>query len=441
MLLVTLTPAVPARAGLDRTSLGMSGSVALDYFSSNHDLDDREHFPGANLVLKQRLPLADGLRWTAEARVLAQQVGHEEEDAEHGSVRSLRYDDEVISELREGFLELARPRWELRAGKQIIVWGRADEINPTDVVTPKNFRLLMPDGQADYRFGTPALKLDYFPALGLRLTGVWTPVFTPSVIPLATPAGVRLDDALPAVRLDNGSAGVKLDRSGGKIDASLAYFYGFNLLPEPRVTQADTDPASGTPRVAVALAHSRQHMIGGDFATASGRFSYRGEVAYVHTDNADGRRLDAITPYLFYVLGVERSFGDDLNLIVQYVGRWVAHRIDPARALDDPDAFRGMARSRAAREMLVINQQLDTVQNGWSVRLAKRWWHETLDGELLAVHFFERNDFFLRPKIAYDVSDGWRATIGGEIFGGPTHSFFGRLKDNTGAFAELRYSF
>ncbi len=32
------------------------------------------------------------------------------------------------------------------------------------------------------------------------------------------------------------------------------------------------------------------------------------------------------------------------------------------------------------------------------------------------------------------------ATIG-EVFGGPEHSFFGRVKKNTGAFAEVRYSF
>jgi hypothetical protein len=69
------------RAALDR--LGLTGSAAFDYYSSNHDIDDREHFPGLNLVLKQRLKLASGVRWVAEARVLAQQVGPEHEDATH----------------------------------------------------------------------------------------------------------------------------------------------------------------------------------------------------------------------------------------------------------------------------------------------------------------------------------------------------------------------
>ena len=428
--------------GQGLAAAGLSGSVALDYFSSNHDIDDRRHFPGVNLVLKQRRTLAEGVRWVGEARILAQQLGHEDEDAPHGSARSLRYADEVTSELREGYLEVARGRFGLRVGKQIVAWGRADEINPTDVVTPKDFLLLLPEGLAGYRFGVTAMKLDYFFPRLVRATGLWVPFFSPSVIPFSDlPAGVRVDERLPAIRLEDGSAGLKLDRSGGKIDASVSYFYGFNLLPEARVESTAIDSATGLPSAEIGLAHGRQHMIGTDMATARGRFGYRGEVAYVLSDNPHGRRLDAITPYLFYVLGVERSFPEDLSVIVQYVGRYVSERVDPERALADPDPTRGLARFRAARQTFVVNQQLDTVQNGWSGRVDKKFWNDTLDCELLAVHYLERNDFFLRPKIAYELADGWRATVGAEVFGGPQHSFFGRVKENTGAFVELLYSF
>src|SRR6185369_5830929 len=85
-----------ARAALDR--LGLSGSIAFDYFSSNHGIDDRENFPGVNLDLKQRLSIAEGLRWVGEVRVLAQQVGHDDEDATFATIRDLRYSDEVVSE-------------------------------------------------------------------------------------------------------------------------------------------------------------------------------------------------------------------------------------------------------------------------------------------------------------------------------------------------------
>ena len=422
--------------------LGLSGSVALDYFSSNHGIDDRRHFPGINLTVKQRQTLADGIRWVAEGRVLAQQVGHEDEDAPHASIRDLRYADEVVSELREAYVEIEHAQWEVSVGRQIIVWGRADEINPTDILSPKNFLLLLPDAPSAYRFGTTAVKVDYFATRNLRATAVWLPLMSPSVIPLADPpSGVRVESRPPAVRLENGTAAFKLDHSGGGIDASLAYAYGYNLLPEVRLTQLTNDPTTGVVHAHVDLANARQHMIGVDFATTRERLGLRGEVAYFLTDNPHGTRLDGVTPSLFYVFGVERHFPGDVSVIVQYVGRWVMARVDPARALNDPDPVLGQARFQAARETFIINQQLDTVQNGWSLRIDKRFWNDTLDCEVLGVHHFERNDFFLRPRVTYDLADGWRVGIGGEVFGGPQVSFFGRVKDNSGGFVELLYSF
>lgn len=423
-------------------ALGLSGSVALDYFSSNHGIDDRENFPGLNLVLKQGGRTDDGIRWFVESRALAQQVGHEDDDAYHGSVRDLRYSDEVTSELREAYVEIERGPVDVTIGKQIIVWGRADEINPTDVLSPKNYLLLLPEGMSAYRFGTTALKIDYFAGRDVRITGVWLPMTSQSLIPLATPPdGVRVDTEPPAIRLENGIAGVKIDRSGSTVDASISYAYGYNLLPEVRLTSFQQDPETSAVRASVALRNARQHMIGLDGATAWGRFGLRGEVAYYLTDNPHGHRVDGVTPSIFYVLGAERTLPADVSVIVQYVGRWVMSRVDPRRALTDPDAARGLARFRAARETFIINQQLDTVQNGWSLRLDKRFWNDTLDCELLGVHYFERNDFFLRPRIAYDLADGWRLTVGGEVFGGPNVSFFGRIKKNTGGFLEMLYSF
>ncbi len=438
--MTTGRPALAGDAGL--AALGLSGSIGLDYFSSNHNIDDREHFPGLNVVLKQHGHVSNDFRWVIEARVLAQQVGHEDEDAPHASIRDLRYSDAVTSELREAYLEVERESWDIRVGRQIIVWGRADEINPTDVLSPKDYLLLLPDGVSSYRYGTNAVMVDYFAQRDIRLTAVWLPITSVSVIPLSEPpTGVRVDERPPGIRLQNGIAGIKLDRSGGNIDGSLSYVYGYNLLPEVRLRSLRENVDTGAVQAQVDLANARQHMIGADLATTQGQFGLRGEVAYLLTDNPHGTRLDGVTPSLFYVLGVERTLPADVSVIVQYVGRWVMNRVDPERALADPDPVRGRARFLAARETFVINQQLDSVQNGWSLRVDKKLWNDTLDCELLGVHYFERNDFFLRPRVSYDVADGWRLTVGGEVFGGPNLSFFGRIKDNTGAFVEMLYSF
>jgi hypothetical protein len=287
-----------------------------------------------------------------------------------------------------------------------------------------------------------AVRLDAFLPQRLRVIGVYVPFFEQTIIPLADlPDGATLTERLPPIRFESGSAGIKLDRSGGKVDASLAYYYGYNLLPEVRIARASADPDTGALSADALLAHGRQHMIGADFATAAGRFGYRGEVAWVQTDNPHATRVTSIVPYLAYVLGIERSFPDSFSVIVQYVGRFVPDRIDPERALRNPDPVLAQAQFIAAKNTVVINQQLDTVQNGWSLRLDKKFWNDTLDCELLGVHYFERNDFFLRPRLAYDWTDAWKTTVGAEVFHGPKNSTFGRIEKNTGAFVEVKYSF
>ena len=52
-----------------------------------------------------------------------------------------------------------------------------------------------------------------------------------------------------------------------------------------------------------------------------------------------------------------------------------------------------------------------------------------------------RLDYAVRPKVKYAITDRWRLTVGGDIFRGPTPSFFGRLRDNSTVYVELRWDF
>ena len=59
----------------------------------------------------------------------------------------------------------------------------------------------------------------------------------------------------------------------------------------------------------------------------------------------------------------------------------------------------------------------------------------------MSVLFFTRLDFVVRPKVIYALTDRWKVTVGAAIFRGPPQSFLGRLRDNSTAYAELRWSF
>ena len=101
-----------------------------------------------------------------------------------------------------------RPRGSLRQphlgpfdfvqGKLIIVWGRADGINSTNVLTtPIDLRIRSP-WEDDRRLGNIGLRT-FVNIKQVRLEGVWLPVYRPNEIP--TPAGRiclpdRAEDAL-----------------------------------------------------------------------------------------------------------------------------------------------------------------------------------------------------------------------------------------------------
>lgn len=57
----------------------------------------------------------------------------------------------ILTEAREAYLEKSVGDFDFRAGRQIIVWGRADKVNPTDQWTSKNYTLLATDDE-DQRF-------------------------------------------------------------------------------------------------------------------------------------------------------------------------------------------------------------------------------------------------------------------------------------------------
>src|SRR5579863_2793214 len=64
--------------------------------------------------------------------------------------------DDFDQRLREAYGQLSYGPLELRAGWQMFPWGRADGLNPTDNLTPRQLTLPVRDLD-DQRFGTPAL--------------------------------------------------------------------------------------------------------------------------------------------------------------------------------------------------------------------------------------------------------------------------------------------
>jgi hypothetical protein len=404
--------AQPQSAGATTESLELSGSVRAGLWSSSRELDDDRDLAPAALWLKAGARVSESLRLQGEGYVSRQDMAS-------------RRPDNSRSVLREAYADAVRDALDLRIGKQIIAWGRADRFNPTDNLTPRDFTLLVADDD-DQRIGAAAIKADYR-AGTLTYTAAWLARFDSNTVPLGRlPPGVSL--ARVPVAGEHRQVAFKIDQTGSAIDWSLSYFNGFDLNPD--VSPLALGAAGGT----LALRNNRIRVLGFDAASAIGRTGLRAETAYIRTEDREGRNPFVKNANLYTVLGAERVFGESLSVTAQYLTRLV-ERFHGAEEIADP-ALRELALVQAA-----LSNQLDRTNRAVAWRVSRRWLHQTLDTEASAVYSIGRHDYALRLKLRYAIDDQWSIAGGGDRFRGRAHTTYGRLRDNSAAYVQLKYSF
>ncbi|MFM8468189.1 MAG: DUF1302 family protein [Oxalobacteraceae bacterium] len=368
---------------------GLTGSLRGAYWSSNRLLDDREHVGTASTWLKLDNRLGGGFGVFAEG---------------YASREDLRSEGSSPSRLREAYFDARFGQLDLRLGKQIIAWGRADRLNPTDNLTPRDATLLAADIDED-RMGSVAAKAAWNINASTSLIGVWLPSFQPNRV--ARRNGIR--EQVPD---DQRNWAVKLDRSGNAFDWSVSYYEGRDL--------------SGDLGQDYVLRYYRTRVIGGDAATTIGSWRIALESAFTRTEDPQGTLAYLKNPFTYTVLGVEKNFGDNTSAIIQIFNRTVLNYQRP----DDNERLHA-----------VLTSQLDRRQNGVSVRVAKKWMNETLETEFSGLRLIERSGYSLRPRMVYLWSDRIKLLTGYEYFNGSGETIYGLLHKNSTLFAEMRLYF
>lgn len=412
----TSQPAAESRPATDDNAAagllerwGVSGAVRAGYWSSTKDLDAEQHLGAAMLWLKMSRRASSRVSFFAEGWT---------------ALRGPFDDGDAAGELREAFVDVRLGRLDLRAGRQIIAWGRADGVNPTDNLSGQNLTLLVPD-DADRRLGTTAVRASYYVG-DVALTGVWLPEFRGHAFALpAPPPGVsfvRDDERWPGDQW-----AVRVEQTGRRVDWSASYFRGRDMAPDLGVgARGDGSPG-------ILLSHHRVGVLGADMTANLGRFGLRAEGAYVETDDARGNDPFTKNPFVFVVGGADRTWGGLLNLNVQYLFRYV---------LEDPEMPTGSdVGALVGTQQAILNSQTRRAQHGASFRLGYKWLHETLEAECAAAAYAGPRGVALRPKIVYAVTDNWKALLGAEIFRGDSASLFGLLRTNSTTYLEVRWNF
>lgn len=343
--------------------------------------------------------------------------------------------------LDEAYIDYTVGDFDFRIGKQIIIWGKADAINPTDNITPWDFSDILDTD--DERIGLVSLKADYYFG-DWSLEGVLVPTFTVSLLPtqnsrwypempgtipnpyypaLGSPflraTYAVLDPILPDENFRSAQTAMKLSSTMAGWDFSLIYYYGYDDLPAYRQFQF---LQGDSVLIQLQPCYHRKKAIGGDFASAFGSWGVRGEAAYFFTADPNGTNPEIDDPYFQYVIGIDRTFSNligenNLFVLIQWIQE-ISRYKSIYRSDDLNHIFQKSISGRLEYELGSFSKI-------------------SLEG----VYNFKKKDYYLHPSFSYQLSDGVELKVTGDFLSGKTDSFFGSYRNNKRVQVKVKYSF
>lgn len=346
----------------------------------------------------------------------------------------LRYDPLYHSipelKIREAYADLSLGQFDLRFGRQIVIWGKADEFNPTDFINPEDYREFISLNKTDRKIGLFYPKIDYYFG-NYKVEGIFIPFFTPSEIPMDTshpwipyqikdiiadPKIILTEPEEPKHKLKNSEYALKFGTTMEGFDFSFCYFEGFFDLPvmfREAIILLDT--------IVISPKYKRFRAGGFDFTTILKDLGLRGELAYVDkgyyitTDLLD---TDGIVEKanLSFVLVADYKFLEDLYLNFQWIGRYI---FDYEDGIDE-----------------------DELENRFVFSCHKYFFYEELKLGLSGMVYNLRDqDYMLQPYLEYSVTDGVFFETGCYLFGGKEKSMLGQFSKNDCFFLKTSYYF
>ncbi len=316
-----------------------------------------------------------------------------------------------ILDVEEYYIEIVSQRFDIRMGKQIYNWGKADGVNPSDHLSTLDLTDLVEDRD----IGIFSTRVNWFLTQDVILETVWSPFFTPlrvaprgtrfSFIPSSSPVQVNPRE-LPETSLSNSQYALRLLAFLGPLDMSLIWYGGINDAP---VSRREAD-GSLTPF------YHKIRVLGANVAFNTGKIGWRAEVGYQLTD---GRRADN---FVQYVIGVDHTFADvvsehDLYVLLQYVGLEVT-----ANAQGDIGGGLGQAFSNTA------------------IGLFRYEFSDDTELELRTTINPDNWDYLIELQFSHKFSDAFEAVLGATVFGGEADTFFGQFDENDRLFVRLTYT-
>ena len=347
---------------------------------------------------------------------------------------STRRASDAIASVRDAWGEVRFGGIEVRAGYGRLVWGRLDEVMPSDVINPIDTTRFFLNGRSDARLPVAFVRTRVFlpgeasvelvaslPGRRGRFDSLEEPtspfnLLNDVVLPAGGAGGFEIHREEPKASWRNLQGGARVSATAGRVDMSVSAwrgFEGFGLISfEPVLVYL---PGGPLPFVVGRLVerYPRFTMIAVDAETVRGGWAIRGEVAAFVDKTLSGSDGPANGKAIDAGVGVDRAAGD-----YHLFGSVIWHR----------EWF--------------TSSTLDAVNHvNVIASIDRRFAREKYLARIFGVVNPDDTSGFLRGLFSWSLRDNVLLEASGGVFLGEGTDTVSRFNDRDFAFLRLRYSF
>ncbi len=341
------------------------------------------------------------------------------------------------------------PGFDIKAGRQIIIWGTSDDLRVTDVINPLDYREFGMTDIEGLRLPLGMVRLDWttgnWTTTGLALFENRASHYPVIGSPYAADDMTILPDDQPADSWENMGFGLAIQ---GKLTGwDIAFYYADYFDHTPYVRQIDTKtvlvtlpvcqnvvPAPGFPPQLVCMNvdvpfeiptygydYARLQMVGTAFNVAIDNWLIKAEAAY-----KSGYRYfnlpDETKDKMEGLLGLDYNGFSDTTISVETS---VSHIMDYDEEMRESPDF--------------VLEDLFT----HALRIQTNWMNDTLHTVLVGTLVGETGGegWFARGQVEYDWFDAFSTTFGAVVYGTGDSPTFKTIDDNDRIFLEAKYNF
>ncbi len=358
--------------------------------------------------------------------------------------------DSSVAALRELYVDLFLDDFDIRLGKQYVVWGVLEGNRVTDEINPIDFRELTLPALLDYRIPLWTAKVDYY-----RDEATYQFLWIPELKFHKPAPGGSEWELLQSVegtyfpesyKLANSEFGFRVttDRFFDA-EVALSYFYTWDDYPvmfRHMKVRLDAEPDFFP-------TYTRMSLWGATILKPMGRAILKGEIAY--------------SPDKYF--GIQNTTDGDVDGFLDQNGVFKKAHIRWGLGVDFN--YKGMEISPAIVQWIIFAYDEPIIQDEFettvSLYLRKPFAKGSRLFEMLAIYSPNYKESYMKPKVTFLISDNFHFTAGFDLFQGAKSQFgvgvggvaqtgylvtldqrarfFGNFNENDRFFVEFKYSF